>query len=124
MASQQVPTEKMLELVRRLRLGTQNDTVDWTEADPGAGYNYYTEIADHIISIKVSEQFGEVLVRVSDKRGRLVASADSSLMKDASQRTDFQRLYQQVRRKAGGAIGVLDDILAQLPEEPKPRQPR
>jgi lysyl-tRNA synthetase class I len=124
MTNQQVPTEKMLEMVRRLTLGTQKDTVDWTEAAPGAGYNYYTEIADHIISIKVSEQFGEVLVRVSDKRGRLVASADSATMKDASQRTDFQRLFQEVRRKAGGAITVLDDILAHLPEEPKRQQPR
>lgn len=104
----------MLELVRRLTLATQQGIVRWAPDSPERKDHFKTEVAGKVISVKVEEQFAEVLVQVSDKGGNALLVVDSTLVSDQSDRRLFVELMDVVREKEAGIDDLLDALLAEL----------
>jgi len=116
MRGQDIHHPKMLELVRRLTLGTQQGAVQWNGGRSDSN-SFQSKIADKMISIKVEEQFGEVLVQVSDTSGNPLVGIDSTRTREPAERKLFHQLLQVVQKKEGGIDKVLDEILTHLPEK-------
>jgi hypothetical protein len=115
MRDQDIHHPKMLELVRRLTLGTQQGVVQWNGGRADSN-SFQAKIADKVISVKVEEQFGEVLVQVSDASGSPLVGIDSTRTREPDERKLFHQLLQVVQKKEGGIDKMLDEILTQLPE--------
>ncbi len=111
---QDIHQPKMLELVRRLTLATQQGIVEWAPDNPKRKDHFKTEVAGKVISVKVEEQFAEVLVQVSDKGGKPLVAIDSTLVSDQSERRLFVELMDVVRQKEAGIDDLLDALLAEL----------
>lgn len=113
-ALQDIHRPKMLEIVRRLTLATQQGILEWVPDNPKRKDHFKTEVAGKLISVKVEDQFAEVLVRISDRSGNPLVAVDSTLVRDQSERRLFVELMEAVRKKEEGIEDLLDALLAEL----------
>ena len=116
MKTQDMHRDKMLEMVRRLTIGTQQGVVEWKGNGSQSHDSFLATVADKTIHVKVEDQFGEVLVQVLGKDGKPIVGIDSTRIQTQPDRKLFTDLLQVVRKKEGGLEKMLDEILAQLPE--------
>ena len=102
--------------VKSYGVDTQQGVVQWNGGRADAN-SFQAKIADKMISIKVEEQFGEVLVQVSDTSGNPLVGIDSTRTREPDERKLFHQLLQVVQKKEGGIDKLLDEILTHLPEK-------
>ena len=112
-----ISSKKMVELIRRLTLGTEQDIVVWKATDSENVESYDTTVSETSIVIEGSKQARDVSLVVFDTNGRVLASLGTEKSADSDEKMALERLFNAVRLKSGGIDRYIDGVLGQLPED-------
>jgi hypothetical protein len=115
MMSQAVPEKKLLELARRLILGTEQDAIVWEHEHATTTEQYCCNVADTRVVIIGGHQKGEVSVKLFDPGGRMLVSLEPQRLKEGD--TLLEDLFRAVRLNSGGVEKIIDRTLEHLPKE-------
>ena len=120
-------TAKVIQLIQRLHLATEQKTIEWEETDRKQAYAYATKSSSVIVASIDNDGSMPFELQILDEKGNVIESLRSHVPDEDSEFTyitlpggnDLRNLYELVRRSVLGIEEKLDELLAGLPELPE-----
>jgi len=119
-------TAKVIQIIRRLHLATEQETIEWEETDRKQAYAYATKSSSVIVASVDNDGSMPFELQILDEKGNVIESLRSHVPDENFEYTttlpggnDLRDLYELVRRSVLGIEETLDQLLAGLPELPE-----